>query len=221
MTSASSSKLLITLLAAGASRRFGSPKQLATLGRKSLLQHKLGVLNEVCARSNAELVIVLGANEILIRDALINDATTPPVSMLSNPDWSLGMASSIKCAVRYAQVHNYSRLLVCLADQIALTVDDYLSMLAASNHRRVAAYFEQRIGAPALFLKQDYPELLTLQGDVGAKALLKQLYQTGNLVACAKPQASIDIDTQAQLISWQNKQKHNNKVFHSPIEMKR
>lgn len=194
------SKTLVCILAAGASRRFGAPKQLAKLASGNLLQCSINTLAQVASQINGDLALVLGANEMQIKPHLKGHFI-----LLSNLHWQSGMASSIVCAARYAEQHHYTHLLICLADQVALTATDYLTVLNASRCRRAAAYYQHRLAAPALFLAEDYAHLAGLTGDTGAKQLLRRHYRNGQLIACALPRASIDIDTQDQLISWQNK----------------
>jgi len=93
----------IAVLAAGASRRLGRPKQLIRMNGKhqgtTLLRH----LAEQASRSSASHVgILLGANAAAIAPSL--DGCSPGrLEILINSDWQEGIASSIRAAVLWAE----------------------------------------------------------------------------------------------------------------------
>jgi molybdenum cofactor cytidylyltransferase len=79
----------VIILAAGASSRLGSPKQLLSFSGATLLQHSIEVAQSSDA---ANVLVVLGANADLIKTE-INHTTA---KVIVNPDWKEGMASSIR-----------------------------------------------------------------------------------------------------------------------------
>ncbi len=79
------------VLAAGASSRFGSPKQLLRLDGELLLHRVIGCASEV---ASSAVTVVLGAHAAEIAVAL------PPVTLQVNREWREGIASSIRIAVR-------------------------------------------------------------------------------------------------------------------------
>ncbi len=81
----------VVILAAGASSRLGSPKQLLAYSGVTLLQHSIEV-----ARVADAVVVVLGANADLIKAEIKNTTT----NIIVNPDWKEGMASTIRCGLQ-------------------------------------------------------------------------------------------------------------------------
>src|SRR3984957_8057317 len=80
------------VLAAGASRRFGSPKQLVRFGGQFLLQRVIAAATEL---TGSAVSVVLGAHAAEIA------ANLPPgnASILINRGWQEGIGSSIRSAV--------------------------------------------------------------------------------------------------------------------------
>jgi len=92
MSSRGRSTLHAIVLAAGASRRFGSPKQLVRYERQPLIQRVIAGATEL---AGSAVSVVLGAYATEIA------ATLPPgsASIIINRDWEEGIASSIRAAV--------------------------------------------------------------------------------------------------------------------------
>ncbi|CAM4091402.1 NTP transferase domain-containing protein [Shewanella aquimarina] len=211
-------KVMIALLAAGESRRFGGVKLAQSLSSEAnelaceqagaslisqptetLIGHQYQALHEVANRLGATLVVVTGAHHQAIASCL-----PPSATLLHNPDWQGGLGHSIAAAAREAKARRAETLLIALGDQVKLGTEDYLGLFRARAraNTRVCAYYELTLGAPALFHYDDFEALSSLSGDRGAKALLSRRYQEGNLIAMAMENASVDIDTRSQLMAY-------------------
>ncbi len=106
--------VVAVVLAAGASTRMGTAKQLLTVDGKSLLQ--IAVDAAACAMPEVcQSVVVLGANAEQIRDAVDFGQS----KVLQNNDWQRGLSSSIVCAVKYIEQNlpQASGVILMLADQ--------------------------------------------------------------------------------------------------------
>src|SRR5215475_8193274 len=80
------------VLAAGSSRRMGTPKQLLRLGTKTLLDR---VLETVRSSGVSEIVLMLGAAaDDIKRSVAISDVT-----VVINPDYEQGMGTSLRKGV--------------------------------------------------------------------------------------------------------------------------
>jgi len=79
------------ILAAGASRRLGRPKQLVRLGGESLLRRTVRA-----ALACDPVLVVLGSQA----EAMAADLAGLPVIQVLNRDWEEGMASSIRAGIR-------------------------------------------------------------------------------------------------------------------------
>ena len=185
--------LQVILLAAGSASRFGSPKLLAEIHGRPLLVRAIETLLEVVARD--QLVVVLGADADRL-EPLVNQAK---VELVLNPEHAKGMAASIRSGLTSVP-SNCGAVLIALADQVAVTPDDLRRLIDCWHdqpERIAAAWYDEVAGVPAIFPAAQFAELTKLQGDRGARELLRRL--AGQVVTVAMPSAAVDVDTQADL----------------------
>lgn len=181
----------VIILAAGASSRLGSPKQLLVYSGTTLLQHSIEVAQ---ASDAASVIVVLGANADLINDKLKNTS----VKVVVNANWTEGMASTIHCGLQTLVKLNpqIEAAVLMVADQPFVTVE-LLNNLIDSNIKNgnliVASKYGGTFGTPVLFNKSFFPELLELTGDTGAKSLVRKYLNETAFVPF--PKGDIDIDT--------------------------
>lgn len=156
-------KVATIVLAAGDSTRLGSPKQLVKLGSETLLERSVRVAGEAGC---SPVIVVLGASAQEIFSACeLGDA-----SVVINADWEEGMAASIVCGI--AAVDGLVEGAIVMAcDQPAVTAD-HLRALIGDGTVTASAYAGRR-GVPAYFPAAGFDDLMELQGDVGARELLK------------------------------------------------
>ncbi|MEY4210322.1 MAG: hypothetical protein RLZ92_701 [Pseudomonadota bacterium] len=178
------------ILAAGQSTRLGQPKQLLEWQNRTLLAHALINASRVF---KDRVVVVLGAEAELIQSTINCAGAT----LIVNPDWQTGMASSIRAAIR-ALPDSATAVMLMLCDQPLIT-DVHLQRLVsawqASPEQIVASEYHQSIGVPAIFPASYFNQLLMLEGDKGAKSVLIK-HQT-DLIRISLPEAELDIDTLA------------------------
>jgi len=173
------------ILAAGASTRMGQPKQLLKLGEERLLDRAVRVARQAGC---APVVVVLGASaEAIVAECSLDNAT-----VVISPEWSEGMASSIRCGVRQvAEECDATLLMVC--DQPAVTSDHLRELVDRCTDRDiggpVASSYAGRRGVPACFPASHFAELLLLRGDSGARHLLE------STLAVELAGGELDIDT--------------------------
>ncbi len=182
--------IAVIILAAGASSRLGSPKQLLAYSGTTLLQHSI----EAAQASDAETVlVVLGANA-----DIINQSMNTTAEVVVNTDWKDGMASSIRCGLQsLVKVQPQTEAIVLMvADQPFVTTEllnRLMNMNRKEQHSIVASEYGTTFGTPVLFEKKYFPELMELAGDVGAKSLVRKYMKEAAFVPF--PQGEIDIDT--------------------------
>src|SRR5580692_3150975 len=82
----------VIVLAAGASTRFGSPKQLVRVNGRPLLHLAVSRAVEIAGQS---VTVVLGANAAQLAPLLRHT----PASVVINRDWSEGMGSSVRTGI--------------------------------------------------------------------------------------------------------------------------
>lgn len=158
------------LLAAGASRRLGTPKQLIEVHGETLLNRTVRLAREAGARP---VVAVLGAHCAEIAATLPQDQAV----VVENDAWPSGMASSIRAGLRALEVHAGTApgVLLLACDQPRLTSAHLRRLLDAWRETEgciaASAYGGAR-GTPAIFPRALFPQLNALQGDKGARSIL-------------------------------------------------
>src|ERR1700683_960125 len=186
----------VVVLAAGASIRFGSPKQLIRVNGRPLLHLAVSRAVEVAGQS---VTVVLGANATELAPLLRHT----PATVVINREWAEGMGSAVRAGVARVPAAADAALLM-LADQPAVTAED-LRRLVGTWRRHpqciVAAHYAGTVGVPALFPREDFAALSALRGDAGARALLKR--GSARLVRVPLQSAAVDIDTPEDLLNLQ------------------
>lgn len=186
------------VLAAGESSRMGTPKQLLRLDGRSLIVRSI---EAALASSAWPVVVVLGAHSEKIRPLLAR----LPVLIAENPTWNEGMASSIRVGV--TTLRQFSRqldaALITLCDQPAFSAEVVAHLVAtqhATGRSIVAARYAGRNGAPALFLKENFPALAALTGEEGARPLLNG--DASRVAPVDLPALALDLDTPADYAAF-------------------
>lgn len=181
------------VLAAGASTRFGSPKQLVRVDGRPLLH---AAVSRAVAVAGHSVSVVLGAHAAELAPLLRHT----PASIVINREWSEGMASSIRAGVSKLP-GSCTGVMLVLADQPAVTAED-LRRLASAWRRQpayiAAAQYGSTLGAPAVFPSSSFRDLAELRGDRGAQALFRR--NPDRVVRVPMDSASIDIDTPEDLL---------------------
>jgi molybdenum cofactor cytidylyltransferase len=179
------------ILAAGASTRMGEPKQLLPLTGHPLI---IRAVEAALASAAWPVIVVLGAHAEKIRPLLARH----PVLIAENPAWIEGMASSLRTGI--ATLQQFSRSLnaavVVLCDQPAFSAQIIERLVATQRETGrsiVAAHYNGRNGAPALFLREHFAALATLTGEAGARDLLNCAPE--RIAAVDLPEMAIDLDT--------------------------
>ena len=198
------------VLAAGGASRFGSPKQLAELDGKPLLQHAVDAVLAVPAID--PVVVVLGAAAERVREAVALGADRPAPQQspagrslraahpVVCPDWAEGMAASLRCGVE--AVGDADWVVITLGDQprvtsnvIAAIADE--AAAAAPGVDAVRAMYDGVPGHPVALSRAMLPGVAKLRGDVGARELLGSVsvrtFEAGRLCD------PVDVDTPEEL----------------------
>ncbi|HKF98338.1 MAG TPA: nucleotidyltransferase family protein [Steroidobacteraceae bacterium] len=186
--------LYAIVLAAGASTRFGSAKQLVRLAGRPLLHTVVTRASEVTGNA---LIVVLGSGAAQLAPLLKHS----PGSVVINQEWREGLASSIRAGVARLPAA-CSAVMLLLADQAAVTAED-LKRLAGSWRKQpqhiAAALYSGSCGAPAIFPRSSFRSLSELRGDTGARALLVR--NPDRVVRVPMPSAAVDVDTPEDLLA--------------------
>ncbi len=188
------SALHAAILAAGPATRFGGIKPLVRLRGEPVL-HELAA-NAACAAGQS-VTVVVGAFAREIASSLRARA----ISIALNRGWEEGVASSIRVAVNSAPPGS-GALLLMLADQVAVTVDDLRRLHSSWKRHPVliaAALYQGAPGLPAIFPRWAFTDLLSLRGDSDARNVLRR--NIDRVVRVPMSNAGIDLDTPDDLLS--------------------
>ena len=117
------------------------------------------------------------------------------------------MSSSIKIGLSklLEMCPAVSAVIVSLADQPLIKskhFDKFIETFSRTTKPIIASFYNETVGVPALFAKDIFPVLLNLEGDKGAKAVLKKHPESVEVFFL--PEAEIDIDTQADFEKLNN-----------------
>jgi molybdenum cofactor cytidylyltransferase len=180
------------VLAAGAGRRFGSPKQLAVFEGRPLLEHAL--LAMAGARTLDSVVVVLGAHA----DAVLAGVERHGASAVICADWEEGQAASLRTGVE-ALAGRAEAVVVTLGDQPSIDPRAIDRVVGARDGSSLAvrASYRQRPGHPVLMERALLERVGALRGDAGARGLLSGA--AVKVVACDGLGSDLDIDTVEEL----------------------
>ena len=156
------------VLAAGASRRMGSPKALLNIGEKTFLRHIVDLLSSA---GLTRVTIVLGADEEKLRLSLEWFDGTIAV----NQHWQEGQLSSIITGLDSLDPGRTRGAMICPVDHPLLATELLLTLVRAfetSGKKIVVPTHEGRRGHPVIFDASLFPELRLAPREAGARALL-------------------------------------------------
>lgn len=183
------------VLAAGAGRRLAAsggttPKPLVAVGGVALVDRALTAALDA---GFDEVVLVDGAVDLSDRDG-------DRVTVVHNPRWEAGLATSVQVALAYARARGYDAVVVGLADQPGVGADAWRAVAAAPAHPPVAvATYGGRRANPVRLPAAVWP-LLPVEGDHGARRLMQERADLVQEVPCTGE--PWDIDTVEDLERW-------------------
>ena len=182
----------IIILAAGASTRFGKPKQLLQYRGKTLLAH---AINEA-GNSNADaVVVVLGKDANLFK----KEIDERKIRVAINSSWEEGMASSLRLGMdtllKDKPYIDAVIFMVCDQPHISSSILNKLIKTQQKTTKQiVTCNYGDSMGPPALLHKKYFEELMKLSGDAGARKIIQK--NMNDVATILFPEGNIDIDTE-------------------------
>jgi molybdenum cofactor cytidylyltransferase len=175
-------------MAAGASSRLGRPKQLVELGGVTLIRRAVSV---ALAAEPREVIVALGAYAAEVKAAM-GDL---PAKVVFNERWQEGMGSSIRAGVEAVDPSSEAVVLM-LCDQLHVDVDLLRTLVEkiSDEVETAASEYDGQAGVPCAFRRSVIPELLKLEGDLGARNIIRDPQR--HVVLVPFESAGVDIDTQ-------------------------
>ena len=158
--------IAILILAAGESKRMGTPKQLLKWKNTTLLSNSIEVTKDISLGANFEKI-----------NASINHY---PIHILKNKSWKKGLGNSIAFGINHIKEShpNTEAVLILLGDQPLIT-SVYLNLMISEFEKEknliiASSYKDGKKGVPVLFDNFYFKELAQLSNDQGAKLLIKK-----------------------------------------------
>ena len=176
------------------SLRFGQPKQLLKLGNKILLEW---VLDAALASRLAGVVLVLGHEHQKIMQALGAKARHPRLQVVINHRYREGQSTSLQAGLLTIQPPLPS-VIFLLGDQPMLkssVIDHLLDAFRQSGKDIGVPVWRTKRGNPAIFSRAMYTQLMAIEGDVGARNIIRANPEQVLCVEVDDPLCFMDIDS--------------------------
>jgi molybdenum cofactor cytidylyltransferase len=194
----------IVILAAGTSSRLGRPKQLLDLGGEPLLRHT--VRNALASRAG-EVVLVLGNQADAIAEA-VGDLGQRTVN---NAEFAAGQSTSLRVGIEAVSGESDAAI-VMLGDQPLVSpemLDQIIERFEQTRSLIVQPVYGETPGNPVLLARSLFPELMNIEGDQGARGVIKSHAKEIDRVRISDGLPPGDVDTdedyQALLRVWDAK----------------
>jgi len=186
------------VLAAGLASRMGLNKLTAILRGKPLLRHAV----EAALGSHASRVVVVTGNAEADTKAALSGL---PVHFVHNPDFRHGLSTSLKAGIREVR-DGFDGAVVLLGDMPGVgsaLIDSLIAAFGPDEGRAiVVATHDGKRGNPVLWAQRFFPEILAIEGDVGAKHLIAANDESVCEVEADDDGPIVDIDTPDALAAY-------------------
>ena len=180
------------VLAAGRSSRMGGPnKLLAEIGGKPLVRI---VVDAVLASRARPVIVVTGHQRDKVEAALAG----LPVKFVHNPHFADGLGTSLKAGIA-ALPAEADGAIVCLGDmpQVDAALIDRLIGAFDPDHGALVVLptIDGKRGNPVVWSRRFFPDLMAVEGDVGARYLIGRYTEAVAEVPLTGTAALTDVDT--------------------------
>ncbi len=186
------------ILAAGASRRLGTPKQLITWRGKHLIERVL----DVALRSRLDsIVLVLGHESETILEILGDRIRHERIEVAINHEHRVGMSGSLRLGLSLVQ-ETHPSVMFLLGDQPFVNSDaiDLLLKRFLSSEKEICVPVHRgKRGNPTIFSRKYYRLMMDIKGDVGAREIIRTHPEDVLQVEMDNPLSFFDVDTRADL----------------------
>jgi molybdenum cofactor cytidylyltransferase len=184
------------VLAAGRSTRMGAVNKLiAEIGGKPLVR----IAAEQALASRASPVIVVTGHE---RDKVEAALADLPVRVVHNPDYADGLGTSLRTGIA-AVPADADGAIICLGDMPQVDAAILDKLIAAFDPEKgalvVVPTIEGRRGNPVIWARRFFPDLMAVQGDIGARHIIASYVEAVVEVPVAGDAALTDVDTPESL----------------------
>jgi molybdenum cofactor cytidylyltransferase len=185
-------RVAAVILAAGRSTRMGGPnKLLAEIGGRPLVRI---AAEQALASRAGPVVVVTGHQHEAVEAALAG----LEVERVNNPNFADGLSTSLRTGLA-ALPADIDAAVVCLGDMPQVSAGLLDRLIAAFDPERgaliVIPTIEGKRGNPVVWSRRFFPELMALEGDVGARNLIGRYAEAVAEVPLTDRAVLVDVDT--------------------------
>ncbi len=187
----------VMIMAAGASRRLGQPKQLLKYKGETLIRK---IIKEAHDSNIGNISVITGHDHKRIK----NEITDLNINIFYNEEWEEGLGASIRNGLRHIIDKNpgTNAILLSMVDQPFVNVAHLKKLVNAYDPSRqmiIASAYAATFGVPILIDSFYFDMLKELKGDEGGKKIFVNFLK--NIVEIPFIEGKIDIDEQKDLSS--------------------
>jgi molybdenum cofactor cytidylyltransferase len=186
------------ILAAGESTRFGRPKQLLRLKDRCLIEW---VLDAALNSELSTIILVLGYAHHKIRQTLAEKLRHAKLQIEVNRHYQKGQSHSLQIGLSRV-INTFPAVMFLLADQPlvdAATINCLLTKFWSAGKDICVPTFHGQKGAPSIFRKSLYPQIMKITGDIGARSIIGAHPDRVLEIEIKNPHFFLDIDTPEDL----------------------
>jgi molybdenum cofactor cytidylyltransferase len=186
------------VLAAGRSSRMGGPnKLLAEIAGRPLVRI---VVEEALASHARPVIVVTGHQRERVEAALAG----LPVKFAHNPNFADGLGTSLKTGIA-ALPAEVDGVIVCLGDMPQVDAGLIDRLIGALDPDKgalvVVPTIDGKRGNPVVWSRRFFPDLMTVEGDIGARYLIGRYPEAVAEVPLSGTAAFTDVDTPEALLA--------------------
>jgi molybdenum cofactor cytidylyltransferase len=188
-------RVAAVVLAAGGSRRLGTPKQLVTFRGEPLVRR--AAYAALGAGADPVAVVIRSGD-----DAVAAVVAELPVELVENAAAAGGMATSVQAGVAYLRtsVADLGAILLLACDQPmvdASYLEALLHVWRRTGRPIAASEYGGVPGVPCVVAAELMDELLALEGDTGARGVIRR--DPNRVAVVPFPGGAVDVDTAEDL----------------------
>jgi molybdenum cofactor cytidylyltransferase len=187
------------ILAAGESKRMGSPKMILPFRGMTIIEK---VIENVLSSDVDKTIIVLGAG----KEKILKLTEKLPVMYCFNENYKNGMLTSVKRGFEYLP-KDFRAAVVLLGDQPmigASVINTVIKGYNESGKNIIIPVYNNKRGHPLLVDKRYWDEIISLDGPEGLKELINRHPDDLLEVETGNPEILTDIDTEEEYLNELN-----------------
>ncbi len=158
------------LLAAGVSLRFGSPKPLARIDSKTIIEF---IQERLLSTGLSEIIVVLGNQAEAIAPFVLKN---PRIKYVVNANYKLGQTSSFKTGLEAVSPESKGIMLLPADTPLIKpsTIDELIRIFLEKSPAILVPAYADRKGHPPVFSARLKEELLGLKNDEPVSSILRK-----------------------------------------------